>query len=154
MPRPIRVMIVDDHSQIHMGLSVLQDTDPDLVLVGHASNGQEAVDLCEETRPDVIIMDVVMPVMDGVAATRIIHERYPAIKVLALSSFQDDDSIHEMMQAGAAGDVLKNSSLDELVNSIRAVYTGTSVFSSEVAQALMRPHQPNQPKVDYGLSAR
>jgi len=128
MTPAIRVMVADDHSQIHLGLNVLQDTYADLSLVSHASNGQEAIDLCEETRPDVIIMDVVMPVMDGIAATRIIHERYPDIKILALSSFQDDESIHEMMSAGAVGYVLKNASLDELANSIRAVHSGANVF--------------------------
>jgi NarL family two-component system response regulator LiaR len=154
MTPAIRVMVADDHSQIHLGLNVLQDTYADLSLVSHASNGQEAIDLCEESRPDVIIMDVVMPVMDGIAATRIIHERYPDIKILALSSFQDDESIHEMMSAGAVGYVLKNASLDELANSIRAVHSGANVFSGEVAQTLLRPYQPVGPTKDYGLSAR
>src|SRR5258708_4094040 len=114
MTAPIRIMIADDHSQIHLGLAVLQDTNTDLVVVGHASNGQEAAALCEASQPDVIIMDVVMPMMDGIEATRIIHDRYPDVKILALSSFQDEESVYEMMKAGAVGYILKNASLDEL----------------------------------------
>jgi len=154
MTEPIRIMLVDDHSQIHRGLSVLQDTNDDLLLVAHASNGEEAVQLCINQPLDIIIMDVIMPVMGGIEATQIIHERYPDIKVLALSSFQDQDSVHQMIKAGAVGYVLKNSSLAELANSIRAAHTGTSVFSAEVAQALFQPTRKDEPKEDFGLTPR
>jgi NarL family two-component system response regulator LiaR len=154
MTEPIRIMLVDDHSQIHRGLSVLQDTNDDLLLVAHASNGEEAVQLCVDQPLDIIIMDVIMPVMGGIEATQIIHAKYPDIKVLALSSFQDQDSVHQMIKAGAVGYVLKNSSLAELANSIRAAHTGTSVFSAEVAQALFQPMRKDEPTEDYGLTPR
>jgi NarL family two-component system response regulator LiaR len=155
MTAPIRILLVDDHSQVHRGLSILQDTNTDLVLVAHASNGQEAIHLCQVHQPDVIIMDVIMPVMGGIEATRIIHEQYPEIKVLALSSFQDEESIHDMIKAGAVGYVLKNSSLAELANSIRAVHLGTSVFSAEITNVLFHPKpKQEEPKEDFGLTAR
>jgi two-component system, NarL family, response regulator LiaR len=155
MADPIRIMLVDDHSQVHRALGLLQETNTDLVLVAHASNGSEAVQLCHEHRPDVIIMDVIMPVMNGIEATRIIHENYPGIKVLALSSFQDDQSVREMVMAGAVGYILKNSSLAELANSIRAASGGTSVFSAEVTQALFAPKsETHKPKEDFGLTER
>src|SRR5690348_11622006 len=103
MTNTIRIMLVDDHSQVHRGLSILQDTNDDLVLVAHASNGREALQLCDEQLPDIIVMDVVMPVMGGVEATRLIHTKHPGVKILALSSFHDDDSVHEMIRAGAVG---------------------------------------------------
>jgi two-component system, NarL family, response regulator LiaR len=154
MTEPIRIMLVDDHSQIHRGLSVLQDTYDDLLLVAHASNGEEAVQLCTNQPLDIIVMDVIMPVMGGIEATQIIHKQYPNIKVLALSSFQDQDSVHQMIKAGAVGYVLKNSSLAELANSIRAAHTGTSVFSAEVAHALFQPTHKDEPKEDFGLTRR
>jgi two-component system, NarL family, response regulator LiaR len=155
MNEPIRIMLVDDHSQVHRGLNILQDTNTDMILVAHASNGQEAVEQCEECHPDIIIMDVVMPVMNGIEATRIIHQKHPNIKILALSSFQDEESVHDMIKAGAVGYILKNSSLMELANSIRAVFAGTTVFSTEVTHALFNSKAAQeQPKEDFGLTAR
>ncbi len=155
MTVPIRVMLVDDHSAVHRGLNILQDINADLALVAHASNGQEAIQLCTDLRPDVIIMDVIMPLMGGIEATQIIHERYPQIKILALSSFQDQESIQDMMRAGAVGYILKNSSLDELANAIRAVHLGTSVFSAEVTYVLFHTKpEPETPKEDFGLTSR
>lgn len=152
---PIRIMLVDDHSQVHRGLGILQDTYGDLVLVAHASNGREAIQLCDEYEPEIVIMDVIMPVMGGIEATHAIHERHPNIKVLALSSFQDGDSVHEMLKAGAVGYLLKNSSLDEIAGSIRAAYSGTSVFSPEVTHALFQAKaEPPRVKEDFGLTSR
>ena len=148
-------MVVDDHSPVHRSLSIINDIYPDLRLVAHASNGQEAIQQCDEQAPDVILMDVVMPQMNGIEATRIIHSRHPDIKILALSSFQDEASVQEMMRAGAVGYVLKNSSLEELVNSIRAVQSGKTVFSMEVTHALFNAKVTKDESTDdYGLSAR
>ena len=151
---PIRIMLVDDHSQIHRSLSVLQEINADLLLVAHASNGKEAIQVCDEVMPNVIMMDVVMPVMDGIAATRIIHERHPKIKIMALSSFQDEESVQEMLRAGAAGYLLKDSSPQEIANSIRAVFSGTTVFSPEITEVLLHPQQTSAALADYDLSAR
>lgn len=157
MSSPIRVLLVDDHSQVHRALAVMNNIYDDLQIVAHASNGLEAIELCAEFQPDIVIMDVIMPEMNGVEATRIIHQRYPNIKILALSSFQDDTSVREMMQGGASGYVLKNSALEELANSVRAVYSSKIVLSPEVTQALINPksaaHSP-APVQDHGLSIR
>jgi DNA-binding NarL/FixJ family response regulator len=155
MTDSIRIMIVDDHAQIHRGLNILEDTYNDLVICAHASNGQEAVQLSEEQHPDIIVMDVIMPVMGGIEATRVIHEKFPGIKILALSGFHDDESVREMIKAGAVGYVLKNSSLAEIATSIRAAFSGTSVFSAEVTHALFQPKpQVERVKEDFGLTAR
>jgi len=155
MSASIRILLVDDHSQVHRALRVINDTYNDLELVAHASNGHEAIQVCAEYQPDLILMDIIMPGMDGVEATRIIHERYPSIKILALSSFGDDDTVRTMMKVGAAGYVLKNSPLDDLVHAIRATYSGKTVFSPEVTQALLQPKQEQRPpRHDYGLSPR
>jgi NarL family two-component system response regulator LiaR len=151
----IRIMVVDDHAQVHRGFSILEEKYDDLVISGHASNGQEAIALCEERQPDVIVMDVIMPVMNGIEATRVIHKKYPDIKILALSGFHDDESVREMIRAGAVGYVLKTSSLAEIASSIRAAYSGTSVFSTEVTHALFNSKtEPDQPKEDFGLTPR
>src|SRR5579859_6924330 len=153
--KPIRVMLVDDHSQVHHSLIIINDSYPDVRIVAHASNGEEAIRQCQEPEIDVILMDVVMPTMNGIEATRIIHERHPQIKILALSSFQGETDVQEMMWAGAAGYVLKNSSLEELVNCIRATQSGKSVFSAEVTQVLLNQKGPQDAAPqDYGLSQR
>lgn len=155
MTNPIRIMLVDDHSQVHRSLSIVNDSYPDILLVAHASNGQEAVEQSHEHTPDVILMDVIMPIMNGIEATRIIHQRQPHVKILALSSFQDDESVQKMMESGAVGYILKNSSLDDLVNSIRTIYSGKTVFSAEVTHALFAPKSETiKVTDDYGLSLR
>jgi two-component system, NarL family, response regulator LiaR len=151
----IRVLLVDDHSQVHRALAVMNTIYPDIHLIAHASNGAQAIALSAENQPDVIIMDVVMPEMNGIEATSIIHERFPAIRILALSSFQDEESVREMMRVGASGYVLKNSSLEELANSIRAVHSSKVVLSAEITQALLEPKLRPQPDaLPHGLSGR
>jgi two-component system, NarL family, response regulator LiaR len=148
----IRVLLVDDHSQIHRALSMINDVYIDVQVIGHAGNGEEAVQLAGQMRPDVIVMDVIMPVMDGIEATRRIHQQHPDIKILALSSFQDEASVRDMLKAGAVGYVLKNTSVEELTHTIRVAHSGKSVFSPEVTQILLETPKPESP--DYGLSAR
>jgi NarL family two-component system response regulator LiaR len=155
MTNLIRIMLADDHSQVHRSLSIINDTYPNLQLIAHASNGVEAIEQCDEYLPDVILMDVIMPGMNGIEATRIIHQRHPQVKILALSSFQDGNSVQDMIEAGASGYVLKNSSLEELVNSIRAVQSGKTVFSMEVTHTLFGANaEKNSAPSDFGLSPR
>jgi NarL family two-component system response regulator LiaR len=153
MSNPIRIMLVDDHSEIHHALTAFNDVFDDLQLVAHASNGREAVNLVDQVTVDVIIMDVIMPIMNGIEAATIIHERYPQLKILALSSFQDEDDVRGMLKAGAVGYVLKNASVDDLARIIRTAHAGTSVFSPEITETLFHP-QPAQPTQNYKLTDR
>ena len=149
----IRIAVVDDHVKVHMGIEAALELFEDLELVAHGSNGQEALQLCAEHRPDVVLMDVIMPGMNGIEATQAIHRQFPEIVVLALSSFQDEEAIRAMLQAGAVGYVLKTSLIDDLAHTIRAAYAGQSVFSPEVTQVLLQPAQTPPPQ-DFGLTPR
>ena len=153
----IRLIVVDDHIKVHQGIAAITDAFDDLEIVGHASNGQEAISLVNEQMPDLVLMDVIMPVMNGIEATRRIHALRPDIKVLALSSFQDADSVREMMNAGAVGYVLKNASIDDLVHTIRAAHSGKIVLSPEASTLLLQPaSSPAAPAKsnDFGLTQR
>ena len=115
----IQVMIVDDHGMVRRGLSTILKVKADLELVGEASNGQEALEICEQFQPDVILMDLVMPEMGGVEATRLIRERWPRVQVIALTSFQEKELVREALQAGAISYLLKNVSAEDLAAAIR-----------------------------------
>ena len=135
---PIRVMIVDDHTMVRTGLSAFIEAKPDLELVGEAKNGQEALRVCEQVKPDVILMDLVMPRMDGIATTRVIREHWPEVQVIALTSFQDQARVQEALQAGALSYLMKDVSIDELADAIRDAHAGRSTLSPEAAQALVQ----------------
>ncbi len=137
MDKKIRVMLVDDHAVIRSGLGAFLSVIPDLELVGEAENGDEAVVRCGLLKPDVVLMDLIMPGTDGVAATRIIHEKYPSVHVLALTSFQEDGLVQGALQAGATGYLMKNVSARELAAAIRAAYAGKMTLSPEAAEALV-----------------
>ena len=134
---PIRVLIVDDHSMVRTGLATFIRVKPDLELVGEARDGQQALRLCEQLQPDVVLMDLVMPRMDGVAATRAIRERWPAVQILALTSFKDKDLVQDALRAGAIAYLLKDVSVDELADAIRAAHAGRPTLAPEAAQALI-----------------
>ena len=148
---PIRVVLADDHAQMHRAVQVILGSTPDIKLVGQGANGEEAIALCEQYQPDIVLMDVVMPVMDGIEATQVISERFPEIKILVLSSFQDHESVYAMLKNGAVGYQTKSSLADDLAETIRAICQGKMVFSSEVGAQLVSPPQP---AVDYGLTDR
>ena len=152
-PSPVRVLLVDDHAMIRRGLAAFLAAFDDLVLVGEASDGEEAVRRCAEVQPDVVLMDLMMPAMDGVAATRALRERFPAVRVLALTSFGQEDLIQRALQAGAIGYLLKNVSAHELAAAIRAAHSGRSTLAPEATQALV--HAAAQPPVPgHDLSIR
>lgn len=136
--KPIRVMIVDDHTVVRSGLGAFFSVFKDLELVGEAENGEEAVLRCGLLEPDVVLMDLIMPGMDGVSATRVINEKYPATRVIALTSFQEDELIQGALNAGAIGYLTKNVSARELATAIRSAYQGKMTLSPEAAQALVR----------------
>jgi NarL family two-component system response regulator LiaR len=133
----IRVMLVDDHAVVRSGLGAFLSVIPDLQLVGEAENGDEAIVRCGLLKPDVILMDLMMPGTDGVTATRIIHEKHPSVHVLALTSFQEDGLVQGALQAGAVGYLMKNVSARELAAAIRSAHVGKMTLSPEAAQALV-----------------
>jgi NarL family two-component system response regulator LiaR len=135
---PIRVLVVDDHAMVRKGLSTFLRIKPDLELVGEASDGEEALRLCEQAQPDVVLMDLVMPKMDGTAATQAIRERWPQVQVIALTSFQERKLVREALQAGAISYLLKNVSVDELAEAIRAAHVGRPTLAPEATQALIQ----------------
>jgi NarL family two-component system response regulator LiaR len=135
---PIRVMIVDDHDMVRRGLVTFLMVCPDLELVGEATDGEEALRLCEQVRPDVILMDLVMPKMDGTEATRAIRERWPQVQVVALTSFQEKKLVQGALQAGAISYLLKNVSVDDLSEAIRAAYAGRPTLAPEATRALIQ----------------
>lgn len=138
-PQPIRVLIVDDHAMVRKGLLTFLRNKPELEMVGEARDGREAIACCERLQPDVILMDLVMPELGGVAATHAIHGRWPQVQVIALTSFQDRELVQDALQAGAIGYLLKNVSGDELAEAIRQAHHGRPTLAPEAVQALMRP---------------
>jgi len=137
--KTIRVLIADDHSMVRKGLMTFLKNRPDLEVVGEARDGREAADMCEHLKPDVILMDLWMPVLGGVAATRLIRQRCPAVQVIALTSFQEKELVHDVLQAGAIGYLLKNVSGDELAEAIRKAHAGRPTLAPEALQALVQP---------------
>lgn len=135
--QPIRVMLVDDHTMVRRGLSTFLKTFDDLELVGEADSGEAAIQLCGEVLPDVILMDMVLPTMDGAACTRVIRQKFPQVQVIALTSFKTGDLVRNALEAGAIGYLLKDVSADELVQAIRAAHVGRATLSPEVAQTLV-----------------
>ncbi len=135
---PIRVMIVDDHPMVRRGLAAFVKASPDLELVGEAGDGREALDICARVQPDVILMDLVMPKISGVEATRTIRQHCPQVQVVALTSFQDKDLVRQALEAGAISYLLKNVTADELTEAIRSAHAGHSVLAPEAVQALVQ----------------
>ena len=134
----IKVVIVDDHVLVRSGLEVVLGMFDDIELVGQAGDGEEAVRLCEELRPDVVLMDLVMPGTSGVEATRRVLASCPGTKVVALTSFTEEDLIGETLRAGAIGYLMKNVSADQLADAVRNAHAGRSTLAPEAADALVR----------------
>ena len=151
---PIRVMTVDDHAILRGGLKFLLLAFEDIELVGEARSGREAVRLCRQLQPDVVLMDMMMPEMDGVATTQAIKERCPGIQILVLSSFSDPALVQRVIQAGAIGYLLKDVPIDELADGIRAAAAGKTVLAPEAAQALVHVAEPEVPQPGHDLTER
>lgn len=134
----IKIVIADDHNVVRSGISAFLDVFDDFELVGEASNGREAVQLCDARHPDVVLMDLVMPEMDGAQATQLIHEKCPDIRVIVLTSFKEDNLVENALQAGAIGYLLKNVSADEIADAIRSAVAGRPTLAPEAAQVLMK----------------
>jgi NarL family two-component system response regulator LiaR len=155
--QPIRVMIVDDHTMVRKGLVTflkvfddpLAGSGPALQLAGEAETGAQAIQLCGEVLPDVILMDMVMPDMDGATATRVIREQFPQVQVIALTSFKEGNLVKNALEAGAIAYLLKDVSADDLARAIRAAHSGRSTLSPEAAQAFVETSSlPPTPGLD------
>ena len=136
----IRVALVDDHTILREGVRALLDEESDIAVVGEASDGLEALDIVEEFAPDVVIMDMVMPRMSGLEATREIKRRWPEVRVLILSMYDDDEYVQQIIQAGASGYVLKRVAAGELVRAIHEVHGGASFLQPPIAAKLIEDY--------------
>jgi NarL family two-component system response regulator LiaR len=144
MENKIRIMLVDDHAVVRSGLGAFLSVNPDLELVGEAENGEQAVARANILKPDVILMDLMMPVMDGIAATAAIKKQNPGVQIIALTSFQEDELVRNAMKAGAVGYLMKNVTARELAAAINAAKDGKMTLSPEAVQALVRATQQAQ----------
>ena len=150
--RPIKVMIVDDHAVVRSGLSAFLLAFDDLEHAGDATGGADAVSKCMSLRPDVVLMDLVMPEVDGAEATRRIKEACPEVQVIALTSYKEDDLVQGALKAGALSYLLKNVTADELADAIRKAHAGRSTLAPEAAQVLI--NAATHPAQDEGLTSR
>jgi len=151
---PIRVILVDDHAMLRKGLRFFLAGFDDLELVGEATSGKEAIRLCAELVPDVVLMDMVMPDMDGAAATKEIRQQTPTVEVIALTSFQEEDLIERALQAGAISYLLKNVSAQALAEAIRQAHAGHSTLAPEATEVLVKATRQRGSQHDYGLTER
>ncbi len=138
MSEVIRVYITDDHQIVRRGIRQLLSTEKGIEVIGEASNGKEAIADMEKLKPDIVLMDLVMPVMDGIEAIRQIKAGYPSIQILVLTSFATDDKVFPAIKAGALGYLIKDTSPDELINAIRQVHKGEPTLHSSIAQKLLK----------------
>jgi DNA-binding NarL/FixJ family response regulator len=150
-PGPVRILIADDHNLVRDGYKLMLDREEDLEVVGEASNGREAVELCRKLRPELVLMDVRMPEMDGLEATRAIKGELPTTSVLVVTTYDNPDYLFEAVEAGAAGYVLKDAPKSQLLDAVRRTLGGESPLNQELAMQLIsrfareargRPHEP------------
>jgi NarL family two-component system response regulator LiaR len=149
----IKVMIVDDHPVVRNGLKAMLLAIPDMNFAGEAGSGQETLALCRENRPDVILMDMIMPGMDGLETTRAVLSQFPDVKIVILTSFPEASSVQKTLAAGASGYLVKNAPMANLAGAIRSAYAGQAVLAPEVSQALIEDSK-STPKLGHNLSSR
>jgi NarL family two-component system response regulator LiaR len=151
--KTIRVLIVDDHQMLRKGLNVVLKNSSDIEVIGEASTGVEALELCDRLNPDVILMDLVMPGMDGVTTIQHIRERAPYTQIIALTSFDNEELVHAAIEAGALSYLLKNVSSSQLIDAIYSAYRGRPTLGPEAPQALIQAvHRPKAP--NFHLTGR
>jgi len=146
----IRVILIDDAQDIHDAVTIALRQVQDIVLVGEAYRGEDAIQLCEIASPDLALMDMVRPGLSGAEATHALVERFPNVKILAMSSYREYALIRAMLDAGATGYVIKDTISDDLVDIIRAACQGSIVFSPEIGRIILEPRQQK----DFGLTER
>lgn len=150
----IKVMIVDDHPVVRSGLGTMLQAFDDLELVGEASSGEKALARCQDSTPDVLLMDMVMPGMDGLETTRAVLDRYPTVKIIMLTSFTKENMVQDALEAGATSYILKDSSIDQLAEAIRLAHTGQPTLSPDATRSLIKTKTGSLKRIDPGLSAR
>jgi DNA-binding NarL/FixJ family response regulator len=133
----IRILIADDHFIVRMGLTALVNMEPDMEVIGEAANGVQAVDIFGKLNPDLVLMDLRMPVKDGIQATAEIRNKFPVARILMLTTYDGDEDIHKALQAGAQGYVLKNSTAEALIPALRAVAAGQQWIPKDIASRLV-----------------
>ncbi len=151
--KPIRVVVVDDHTVVRSGLGAFLLAFDDLEFIGEAESGEKAIAVCEDLQPDVVMMDLKMPGMGGLAAIQVIRDQFPQIRVIALTSFKDQETVQGALKAGANGYLLKNATAEELARAIRAAYIGQTTLAPEATQVLFQG-DPTPKVEDYGLTER
>ena len=134
----IKILLVDDHEMVRIGVSAYLQLQPDMEVIGEAVNGREAVDMALELRPDIILMDMVMPIMNGAEATKAIIEQWPEAKVMVVTSFLDDDKVYPALEAGAISYILKTSNAKRIAEAIRETLKGQTVLEPEVTTKMMQ----------------
>jgi len=137
----IRVLVTDDHAIVRDGICALLALTEDIEAVGEATNGRQALEMIRKLRPEVILMDMVMPLMDGLEATRRIHKKFPETKVIVLTQYEERDYVFPVIEAGASGFVSKAAASSELISAIRSVYRGDSFLSPSIARLLVEDYQ-------------
>lgn len=150
----IRILIADDHAVVRNGLGSFLSAYDDFELVGEAKNGEQAVRMCEQCQPDIVLMDLVMPVMDGARATYLIREKFPRVQVIALTSFKEREQIQSAIQAGAIGYLLKDISADDLARAIRQAYVGKPTLAPEAADVLIQAARSPEIRLGDDLTER
>ena len=145
---PIRIVIVDDHAMLRKGLGVFLMSYDDLQLVGEAANGKEALTVCAELLPDIVLMDLLMPIKDGISATRLIRQNFPNTQVIALTSFGEERLIKEVLVAGAISYLFKKVSANDLAKAIRDAHNKISTFAPEVTDILVKSIRKPEPTID------
>ncbi len=153
---PIRVVVADDHSVVRSGLRLFLVAFDDMLLVGEAANGLEAVRICEQVKPDIVLMDLIMPIMDGMHATRELIKRFPQVRVIGMTSFLEAELIQDALRSGMTGLVSKDVSAGELIQAIRDVRSGRPAFSGEISRLLQvsAPGEPTAAPSVYDLTSR
>lgn len=135
--QPIRIVLADDHAVVREGTRLLLERETDLMIVGEAANGDEAIDQVGKLRPDVAILDIAMPQRNGIQATREIKRRWPQTNILVLTAYDDDEYVYAIVDAGAAGYLLKDVPADELIGAVRAIHAGEPVLHPQIMRKLM-----------------
>jgi two-component system, NarL family, response regulator LiaR len=155
MTPPIRVMIIDDHDIVRRGLAMFLHGFEDMILVGEAATAPDALRVCEQVQPDVVLMDIMMPDTDGITLTRTFHARFPQVRVVILTSTLDEITVKSALEAGAIGYMLKNISVAEMANTIRSAGAGKPALAPEVTRTLINLSlNPRKTSSDYNLTER